>query len=159
MIPATQTARRARIAELIETRSVRSQGELLELLAAEGIEVTQATLSRDLVELGAVKVRDGKALVYSLADESGRSHGEAALDRLRRLCEELLVTAESSGNLVVVRVPPGCANHLALVLDQSRLDGVLGTIAGDDTILLVTTAPDGGAALARRLLELAGLPD
>jgi len=155
--PTTPTARRARIAELIATRPVRSQGELLELLAAEGVEVTQATLSRDLVELGAVKVREGRALVYAI-DDAPRRAGEQLPARLRRLCEELLVSADASDNLAVLHTPAGCANHLALVIDQSHLEGVLGTIAGDDTILLVTT-PGGADAVARRMLALAGLSD
>lgn len=137
---------------------MRSQGELLTLLAAEGIEVTQATLSRDLVELGAVKVRRGRTLVYAVPGAEPHG-GEQVPTRLRRLLEELLVTAAASGNLVVLRTPPGAANHLASALDAGQLQGVLGTIAGDDTILVVTSSARGGAALARRLLALAGTAD
>lgn len=158
MIPQTPTARRARIATLLDATPVRSQGELLTLLAAEGIEVTQATLSRDLVELGAVRVRRGRALVYAVPGAEPKG-GEQVPTRLRRLLEELLVTAQASGNLVVLRTPPGAANHLASAIDASRLTEVLGTIAGDDTILLVTATPRGGAAVARRLLTLAGTAD
>ncbi len=158
MIPPTPIARRARIAEVLGRREVRSQGELLTLLAAEGIEVTQATLSRDLVELGAVKVRRGRGLVYAVPGAVPQG-GEQVPTRLRRLLEELLVTAQASGNLVVLRTPPGAANHLASTLDAAQLQGVLGTIAGDDTILLVTSTPRGGAALARRLVALAGVAD
>ncbi len=164
MIPPTPTARRARIAQLLDTVEVRSQGELLARLAEEGIEVTQATLSRDLVELGAVKVRrgHGRGLVYAVPSATQSRAGqepEQVPTRLRRLLEELLVTADASDNLVVLRTPPGAANHLASAIDASRLDGVLGTIAGDDTILLVTASARGGAMISRRLLALAGMSE
>lgn len=157
MIPATPTARRARIAALLSEREVRSQGELLALLADAGIEVTQATLSRDLEALGAVKVRAGRGLVYAVPGTFA-GPAEQVPARLRRLLEELLVTADASGNLVVLRTPPGAANHLASSIDAAHLADVLGTIAGDDTIVLVTASAKGGRAVARRLLELAGTP-
>ncbi len=159
--PVTRAGRHARIVELIRARPVRSQTELAELLAAEGLHVTQGTLSRDLVELGAVKVRAGSGLVYALPGEGGdRSPvagiGREQLDaRLARLCEELLVTAEASANLVVLRTPPGGAQFLASAIDASVLPAVLGTIAGDDTVLLVTREPDGGRVVAERFLALA----
>ncbi|MBK8469735.1 MAG: arginine repressor [Candidatus Phosphoribacter sp.] len=162
MIPPTPTARRARIVELLGTRAVHSQGDLLALLAAEGIDVTQATLSRDLVALGAVKVRrgrEGRGLVYAVPAVDGRTADggpEHVPARLRRLLEELLVTAEASANLVVLRTPPGAANHLASTIDAAHLTDVLGTIAGDDTIILITASARGGRTVARRLLALAG---
>ena len=156
MIPTTPTARRARVAALIGTQEVRSQGELLALLHDEGIEVTQATLSRDLVELGATKVRRGRALVYAVPGSTTPRSGDDVPGRVRRALEELLVTADASANLAVLRTPPGAANYLASMIDQSHVDGVIGTIAGDDTILVVTHDPDGGAEVARRLLDLAG---
>lgn len=165
MIPPTPTARRARIAELIASHRIRSQGELLALLGEQGVEVTQATLSRDLGELGAVKVRHQGTLVYAVPGVSTGPLGalatrdaEATPTRLRRLLEELLVDAQATGNLVVLHTPPGCANHLALAIDQAHLGDVLGTIAGDDTILLVTGTPRGGRGVAARLLTLAGSP-
>lgn len=156
MIPTTPTARRARVAALIGSQEVRSQGELLALLHDEGIEVTQATLSRDLVELGATKVRRGRALVYAVPGSTTPRSGDDVPGRVRRALEELLVTADASANLAVLRTPPGAANYLASMIDQSHVDGVIGTIAGDDTILVVTHDPDGGAEVARRLLDLAG---
>ena len=156
MIPTTPTARRARVAALIGSQEVRSQGELLALLHDEGIEVTQATLSRDLVELGATKVRRGRALVYAVPGSTTPRSGDDVPGRVRRALEELLVTADASANLAVLRTPPGAANYLASMIDQSHVDGVIGTIAGDDTILVVTHDPDGGADVARRLLDLAG---
>ena len=156
MIPTTPTARRARVAALIGSQEVRSQGELLALLHDEGIEVTQATLSRDLVELGATKVRRGRALVYAVPGSTTPRSGDDVPGRVRRALEELLVTADASANLAVLRTPPGAANYLASMIDQSHVDGVIGTIAGDDTILVVTHDPDGGAEVARRPLDLAG---
>jgi transcriptional regulator of arginine metabolism len=156
----TRTARQALVSQLLTEHRVRSQGEILTLLAADGIEITQATLSRDLVELGAVKVRQGRALVYAIPGSGAAAHsGEDHPARLHRALEELLVSADASGNLVVLRTPPAGASHLAALLDQSTLDDVLGTIAGDDTILVVTASPRGGAALACRLLALAGPAD
>jgi transcriptional regulator of arginine metabolism len=164
VIALTKTARHQRIAELLERQTVRSQPELAQLLARDGVEVAQATLSRDLDELGAVKVRSGSGLVYALPAEGGdrtpRSGvGQEVLDaRLARLCAELLVTADSSANLVVLRTPPGAAQFLASALDHAALPDVLGTIAGDDTVLVITQAPDGGAGLAERLVLRAGGP-
>ncbi|MFP5336674.1 MAG: arginine repressor [Actinomycetes bacterium] len=162
MIPATKAARHARIAELLGRAEVRSQAELVELLAGEGLAVTQATLSRDLVELGAVKVRgsDG-GLVYAVPGQGGDRTPRAGVStevltsRLARLCEELVVTAESSANLVVLRTPPGAAQFLASAIDSSVLPDVLGTIAGDDTVLVISRRPDGGQGIAERFLALA----
>jgi transcriptional regulator of arginine metabolism len=157
----TKAARQRTIVDLVWRHEVRSQNELADLLAGEGFAVTQATLSRDLVELGAVKVRAGSGLVYALPGEGGdRSPvagvGREQLDaRLARLCEELLVSAEASANLVVLRTPPGAAQFLASAIDASVVPAVLGTIAGDDTVLVVTREPDGGRAVAERLLAIA----
>jgi transcriptional regulator of arginine metabolism len=158
----TKAARQRTIVDLVWRHEVRSQGELADLLAGEGFAVTQATLSRDLVELGAVKVRAPHGgLVYAVPGEGGdRSPvagvGREQLDaRLARLCEELLVSAEASANLVVLRTPPGAAQFLASAIDASVVPAVLGTIAGDDTVLVVTREPSGGQAVAERLLALA----
>jgi transcriptional regulator of arginine metabolism len=153
--PVTKTARHARIVELIRTRPVRSQTELADLLGASGIQVTQATLSRDLEELGAVKLRgsDGAPAAY-LVPEEGRPPlrpAEQAPARLVRLLRELLTGADASGNLVVLRTPPGAAQFLASALDRSGLPDVIGTIAGDDTILVVARESVGGRALAMKL--------
>jgi transcriptional regulator of arginine metabolism len=160
--PPTKTARHGRIVEILRRTPVRSQVELADLLGAEGVAVTQATLSRDLVELGAVKVRHpAGGLVYATPGEGGDrtpwgGAGQEMLDfRLARLCEELLVSAEGSANLVVLHTPPGAAQFLASAIDQSVLPTVIGTIAGDDTVLVVTRDPDGADAAIRRFLELA----
>lgn len=161
MIAQTRAARRARIVEVLGTRAVRSQTELLSLLAQEGIEVTQATLSRDLDELGAERVRHGGGLVYAIPGEGGDRTPRAPRDpdevsgQLARACADLLVTATPAANQVVLRTPPGAASYLAHALDQARWEEILGTIAGDDTILLVTADPSAADALATRLLRTA----
>lgn len=160
--PQTKAARQARIRALLAGQSVRSQAELAALLADEGVQVTQATLSRDLVEIGAVRVRgaDG-GLVYAVRGEGGDRSPRSGTDpevldaRLAKLCAELLVTAEASANLVVLRTPPGAANFLALAIDHSLIPSILGTLAGDDTVMIVTRDPLGGEAVAARFLELA----
>src|SRR5215831_18542837 len=163
--PSSKTARHARITSLIRDRPVRSQGELGDLLASEGLPTTQATLSRDLEELGAVKVRgtDGSAATYVIPEEGQGPlrTAEQAPERLRRLLRELLTGADASGNLVVLRTPPGAAQFLASAFDRSGLPDVVGTIAGDDTILVVARQDSDGAVsagqkLATTLLEWAG---
>jgi transcriptional regulator of arginine metabolism len=162
MRPTTKSARHHHIAELVSHHEVRSQVELADLLARNGLHVTQATLSRDLVELDAVKVRAASgALVYAVPGEGGdrrpSAPGEsaAAAHRLARLLGELLVSAEASANLVVLRTPPGAAQFLASAFDKTELGDVLGTIAGDDTVLVIGRDPAGGDDLARRFLALA----
>ena len=161
----SRTQRQQRIVDLLERHEVRSQGELSDLLAAEGTDVTQATLSRDLVEVGAAKVRRGRSLVYAVPADGGelapvRAIGsDAGTSRLRRACEELLVSATAADNLVVLRTPPGAANYLASAIDQTRDPQVVGTIAGDDTILIIVPTRKQAQALAGRLLSLVGARD
>ncbi len=191
--PVTKTARHAQIAAILAHADppVRSQEELAERLGQHGVRVTQATLSRDLEELGAVRLRaaDG-GLVYALPGEAGgpgslpgglgyalpgEAGGPGSLPgglaeapaapagdlppepsgRLARVAAELLVTAEASANLVVLRTPAGAAQFLASVLDHSAWASILGTVAGDDTVLVIARDPAGGADLARALLRLA----
>jgi transcriptional regulator of arginine metabolism len=151
--PSTRAARHARIGELIRAQPVHSQTELAELLAAEGLPVTQATLSRDLEELGAVKVRGaGGGGVYLIPEDGtpvlrAPDDGSPVPARLARLLRELLTGADASGNLAVLRTPPGAAQFLASALDRSGLTEVVGTIAGDDTIMVVAREHVGGAGL------------
>ena len=173
--PVTKTARHAQIAAILAHADtpVRSQEELAERLGQRGVRVTQATLSRDLEELGAVRLRaaDG-GLVYALPGEPGEpgavagglaeapavSAGDQPAEpsgRLARVAAELLVSAEASANLVVLRTPAGAAQFLASVLDHSAWPSILGTVAGDDTVLVIARDPAGGADLARALLRLA----
>jgi transcriptional regulator of arginine metabolism len=158
----TKAARQQRIADLLTRTAVRSQTQLAQLLADDGIEVTQATLSRDLLELDAVKVRiPSGALVYAVPAQGGDPRPQAAGDstaaeaRLARLLNELLVSAEGSANLALLRTPPGAAQFLASAIDRARPEDVLGTVAGDDTVLVISRRPDGGGATAERLLALA----
>lgn len=148
---ATRAGRQARIITLLSSQSVRSQGELAALLAEEGIEVTQATLSRDLEELGAVKLRgaDGGTGVYVVPEDGSPVRGVAGgTDRMTRLLHELLVATDASGNLAVLRTPPGAAHYLASAIDRAALPEVVGTIAGDDTIFVIAREPMTGADLA-----------
>ena len=157
-VSTSRAARQQRIVEILASTPVRSQTELLDHLATDGIEVTQATLSRDLVDVGAERVRVGKSLVYAVPGEGGdrtvrpAAVGEERVTRLQARCHELLVSADRSANLVVLRTPPGAASFLASALDHAGLDGVLGTIAGDDTIVVVTSGAAGSRDLVERLL-------
>jgi transcriptional regulator of arginine metabolism len=153
----TKTQRQHRIAQLLTTTSVVSQAQLVGLLRADGIIATQATVSRDLVELGAVKVRgsDGRR---SLALPAASLPGPSAPDHLRRVLTEWVVDVSSAGPLVVVKTPPGCAHVVASALDRGVLDSVLGTVAGDDTIFVVVDQAVGGDTVAAQVRAIAGLP-
>ena len=158
---ASRAARHDRIVAILAERQVRSQAELAAVLHDEGFSVTQATLSRDLDELGAVKLRspDGGPPVYVVPEDgsplTARGVGADPPQRLARMLGDLLVSAVASANLVVLRTPPGASNFLASALDRAGLPEVLGTIAGDDTILVIARDPTGGAPLAGRLLDMA----
>jgi transcriptional regulator of arginine metabolism len=148
--------RQHRIARLLGDQAVSSQGQLVDLLAAEGIVATQATVSRDLDDLGAVKVRvAGGVTVYAIPELPTEQH--APEDHLRRVCGEWVVEVAHSLNLVVLRTPPGSAHVVASALDRTGLPGLLGTVAGDDTLLAIADEATGGRVLAERLRELAGL--
>jgi len=187
--PVTKAARQAQIADILTRARVRSQEELADLLAQRGVKVTQATLSRDLEELGAVRLRGaGGTLVYALPGDpggpgsrpgglpgppagsppgppgpsgswpgawlSGRSD-EGASGTLARVGPELLLSAEASANLVVLRTPAGAAQFLASAIDHAGWPSILGTVAGDDTVLVISREPEGGNELAESLLRLA----
>ncbi|HEX9993626.1 MAG TPA: arginine repressor [Acidimicrobiales bacterium] len=145
-------ARQRALAELLRRATVTSQAELRDLLAEEGYEATQATLSRDLVEIGAVKVRAGDGrLVYALPDAGGPPAG---LEEVRRALDLAMVSMVPTGNLLVIRTPPGHANVLASALDRARLPAIVGTVAGDDTVLVVCAERTPAKAVARRLQDL-----
>jgi transcriptional regulator of arginine metabolism len=192
--PVTKAARQAQIADILSRARVRSQEELADLLGQRGVRVTQATLSRDLEELGAVRLRGaGGTLVYALpgdpggpgsrpgglpgppaeeppADGAPASSGsrggwpgawfagradEGASGALARVGPELLLSAEASANLVVLRTPAGAAQFLASAIDHAGWPSILGTVAGDDTVLVITRDPAGGSDVAESLLRLA----
>jgi len=152
----SKVQRQQTIARLIAQQEVTSQPQLVELLAEEGIAATQATVSRDLDDLGAVKVRvPGGQTVYAVPEFVPER--VAPLDQLRRVMGEWVAEVTHSANLVIVRTPPGCAHVVASALDRSGIEGLLGTVAGDDTMMCVATEGVGGAALAVTLRELAGI--
>ncbi len=153
-IPATKAARHRRIVELLSRAPVRSQNDLVRLLGDDGLVVTQATLSRDLEELGAVKLRGahGGVGVYVVPEDGSPVRGvSGGTERMSRLLAELLVSTDASGNLAVLRTPPGAAHYLASAMDRAALPYVVGTVAGDDTILVVAREPMTGAQLATKL--------
>lgn len=151
----TKVQRQSAIARLIGDHEVTSQPQLIDLLAAEGIEATQATVSRDLDDIGAVKVRVPSGnTVYAIPEFAPDRLAPA--DQLRRVMGEWVAEVASSANIVILRTPPGCAHVVASALDRSRVDGLLGTVAGDDTLMCVSATADA-SELATHLRELAGL--
>lgn len=152
---ATKAQRQHRIVKLLAEQVVGSQAHLVELLADDGLTVTQATVSRDLDELGAIKVRvPGGTTVYAIPELPIEQL--APREHLRRVLGEWLADITRSGDLVVVRTPPGSAHVVASALDRSGLDHLIGTVAGDDTLLAIA-AEGKGSLLARTLAESAGL--
>ena len=153
MAESSRAVRQSRIRALVEGTEISSQGDLVDLLAADGIVVTQGTLSRDLVDIGAVRTRGSRGqLVYAMAEETTEPVAEA---RLARLCAEVMVGADASANLIVLKTPPGAAQYMASAIDRAGLESILGTIAGDDTILVIAREATGGPALAERFNEMA----
>lgn len=153
--PRTQAARRMRITEVLNSEHIHSQEELRTILCSEGFDVTQATVSRDLLELGAVKASPGAERAFYIVPGEAGADTTSELARLARTAHELVVSVEHSANIVVVRTPPGAAQYFASALDRSQWAPVLGTVAGDDTVFLVTRNPRGGATVASELLSMA----
>lgn len=158
----SKRARQNLIQSILRQSQVASQEELRQALAGRGVEVTQATLSRDLRELGVVKGAGG----YLLPEAAGNGHrngagaggaGGGGRSALERAVREYLVSAVSAGNLVVVHTGPGRAQPVALELDLAPPPEVLGTVAGDDTIFIATVTAGAGERLAGWLREVAGL--
>lgn len=155
--PVSRTARQARILEILGATRVYSQVQLSELLLADGIDITQATLSRDLDELGAKKVRPaggGRAFYTVNTTAESLGHGQSGpREKLRRMLDELVVSADHSGSTAVLRTPPGAAQYLASYIDRVGLEHVVGCIAGDDTIFVLARDPLSGKELAEVLLS------
>lgn len=148
--------RQHRVARILESQPITSQTQVVDLLASEGVVVTQATVSRDLEDLGAVKARmPGGELVYVIPEQA--KDRPAPEEHLKRVLGEWVVEVSYSANLVVVRTPPGSAHVVGSAIDRSGLPDVLGTVAGDDTVLVVATERAGGHSIARRLSDFAGL--
>ena len=156
--PQTKAARHAAIRDLLEEQSIGSKEQLKNSLYQRGIDVTQATLSRDLMELRATKVRDTSGtLVYSVPNIDGStSHEvEAGGEKLARWAQSLLVTSTCVGNQLVIRTLVGAANLFGSILDSARLDNVVGTLAGDDTVLVICTSDEAALRAQERLTLLA----
>ena len=152
----SKTQRQHRVIQILEQHAVASQGQLVQLLADAGVDATQATVSRDLEEIGAVKVRAaGGDSIYAVPELP--KDRVAPEEHLRRVLGDWVVEVAASANLVVVRTPPGSAHVVASALDRASLPEIVGTVAGDDTIMVVASERVGGAKLARRLSGLAGL--
>ncbi|SHL09467.1 transcriptional regulator, ArgR family [Pseudonocardia thermophila] len=147
----SRAERHAMIVEILRTEVVHSQRQLMLELEHRKVPATQATVSRDLDELGAIKVRGA----YVIPDDGTPVPGpEGGKNRLARMLGELLTGCDASGNLAVLRTPPGAAHYLASAIDRAGLHDVVGTIAGDDTILVVAREPLTGAELTARLQRL-----
>jgi len=145
------SARRAKAISLIKAGLIHSQTDLVLHLKKAGYRVTQATASRDLEEIGAVRSRNkSRGSTYEIRESS-----DAALSRVAAMPSDLILSVQSSANLAVIRTPPGAAGFLASALDRIGLTGVIGTIAGDDTVLLVSKKASGGAQLTKELLAYA----
>ncbi|CAN2194125.1 ArgR Arginine repressor [Candidatus Nanopelagicaceae bacterium] len=144
---ASVTARRAKAISLIKSNQIRSQSDLVKALKKAGYDVTQATASRDLEEIGAIRGRgaDGES-IYQIAESQ-----DGSISRSMPVPASLILSVESSGNLAVIRTPPGGAQLLASSLDHSGISSIIGTIAGDDTVLVVSRKATGGAQLAKEL--------
>lgn len=152
MSDVTRAGRLATLRQLLAEARYASQAELIEALADGGISVSQPTLSKDLLALGAIRQRaaDG-SLVY--ATGSDEDHG-ATMDKLARLCAEMLQSLRPAGNQIVIKVPPGAAQYFAASLDAAALAGVMGTIAGDDTILVIAADEAVADAVVARISEM-----
>jgi transcriptional regulator of arginine metabolism len=151
----TKVQRQSTISRLIGDHEVTNQPQLIQLLSEHGIEATQATVSRDLDDIGAIKVRVPSGnTVYAIPEFA--PDRLAPVDQLRRVMGEWVADVACSGNVVILRTPPGCAHVVASALDRSRVDGLLGTVAGDDTLMCVSASTDG-TMLAAQLREFAGL--
>jgi len=152
---ASKAQRQHRIARLLEEHRIGSQIQIVELLADEGVAVNSATVSRDLEELGAIKVRiPGGGPVYAVPDLPRDQ--VAPLDHLRRVIGEWVVEVDRSGDLVVLRTPPGSAHVVGSAIDRNGTPGVVGTVAGDDTVLVIARE-DAGEDVAQAFSALAGL--
>lgn len=154
--PITRTVRQALILELLEQNLVSSQMQLSELLKNKGVEITQGTLSRDLDELGAKKIRLGSGQAFYTVgntEETATTTTVGTREKLRKMMDDLLVSSDHSGNIVVLRTPPGAAAFLASFIDRVGMDEIVGTIAGDDTVFVLARDPLTGQDL-RDLLKI-----
>jgi len=151
--------RQAALLDAVRREPLGSQEQIRARLSQLGYDATQSTISRDLEELGLVRIRDGEGHHrYAELADAASANGNHHVPSLQGLLREFALAVETSGNLVLVKTPPGAANAVAQGLDSTTLDGLLGTVAGDDTILVVATSGSAGRTLAASLREMAGLP-
>ena len=150
--------RQAALLDLVRREPLGSQEQIRARLGELGFDATQSTISRDLEDLRLVRIRDGEGhhRYAELADAAGTNGNH--VPSLPSVLREFAIAVETSGNLVLVKTPPGAANALAQGLDSSSIDGLLGTVAGDDTILAVAASVPAGRSLATALREMAGIP-
>lgn len=155
-VPQSRHARQQLVRDLLRSSAVSSQAQLVDLLAERGFDVTQATVSRDLDDLGAVKLPSPDGVVYAMPSSVGEPATtlEGRIERLMRVMEDLLVSVDHAGPIVVLRTPPGAASYVASALDEGVIPDVIGTVAGDDTVFVVARDANS-VSLADRLLELA----
>ena len=150
----SRTRRLKTIADIVRTGAVASQEDVTAKLAASGFAVTQATVSRDLDQLGAVKVKRGGVLVYALPDQIGERDWSAG--RLERILTEWVVSVEAAGNMLILRTPPGSAHIVGHALDQAALPEIAGTVSGDDTLFLVVRDGHKAGRVASKLGAMSG---
>lgn len=144
----TSEARRRLVSRMVTTEAIESQAQLRRLLDHAGHEVTQATISRDLEAIGAIKVRDGDTVRYQIQDPAEIRRARSAL---RATVNEFVESVFATGSLVVLRVPPGAAHLVAGRVDSAGLSGVMGTVAGDDTVFIAVDESIGTAAVAAEI--------
>ena len=146
---AATDARRREIRNLLISRSIENQHDLQTLVAEKGFDVTQATISRDLDAIGAQRMKNNGGFQYQVLQNSRTA--DATMAALREVVDEFVESLVSSGNLIVMKVPPGAAQLVASRVDAAGIGGVIGTIAGDDTILVVVDEAVGTETVSRRL--------
>ena len=144
--------RQRAIAEIVRGEAVSSQEEVTARLKARGFDVGQATVSRDLETMGAVKVKRGGTLRYALPEQMADS--DWAGSRLEKIVSEWVVSVEAAGNLLVLRTPPGSAHLVGLAIDQAKMAEIAGTISGDDTLFLALKDGVVAGAMARRFRDM-----
>ena len=154
MKKAPKKQRQSRILQLVGERNIETQSDLVAALRAMGMEVTQATVSRDIKELGIVKVMTGEGSQKYVALTHS---GEATSGRMKRVFSDAVISIRSADTLVVIKTLPGMAQGAASALDSMYLEEILGSLAGDDTIFIATNSPDAADKLVRKLNEMAKL--
>jgi transcriptional regulator of arginine metabolism len=156
--PDSKTARQHVVEELIVNKEISSQNELLNMLKSKGFDITQTTLSRDLDEINAVKSvkTDGKN-VYTIKKNSADKlqSSKDVRNKLEKSLSEFVISVDSSANLAIIHTPAGAAQYVASLIDQADMEKVLATIAGDNTVLVVTKGLDDGKKVASQIWDYA----